>query len=363
MHTLHTYIFKLFIKNLFLALVALIGLFLVIDFFDRVDHIIENEVPFSIALQYFLYKIPLTLSLMLPIAVLISTLFTIGILSKNSEITAMRASGLTISWIGRPIFVSTILFSMLSLIMNETFVPHAQRRVREIYNIDIRRRDETGSYSQNDFWWRSGNKFQSVNIFDSRTNTLHEFSRFEITPEFKVRERMLAHEVQYLNPALGWNMQGVVEYQFRPNQPPAANHRSTIPLLIPETPKDFYRAETDPDTMSYGQLKEFIAEQQANGLSITSYLADLYAKIAFPFVIFIVALVSLPFAMLPARTGSLAASFVAGALIGFSYYAVHSFSLALGRAEFWPPMLSAWMATLVLGAIGAILVMGAESPS
>jgi len=363
MHTLHRYIFHLFIKNLFLTLIALLGLFLVIDFFDRVDHIIENEVSFSIAAQYFLYKIPLTFSLMLPIAVLISTLFTIGILSKNSEITAMRASGLTISWIGRPIFVSTLLLSFFSLIINETLVPHSQRRVREIYNIDIRKKTETGSYSQKDYWWRSGNQFQSVNIFDSRTNILHEFSRFEISPNFEVRQRLLAQEVQYLNPALGWNMQGVVDYNFKPDQPPAATRRSSLPLIIPETPKDFYGAETDPDTMSYGQLKEFIADQSANGLAIGGYMADLHAKVAFPFVVFIVALLALPFAMIPARTGNMALSFMAGTLIGFSYYVVHSFSLALGRAEFWPPILSAWMATFILGAIGLILILGAESPS
>ena len=115
--------------------------------------------------------------------------------------------------------------------------------------------------------------------------------------------------------------------------------------------------------MSYRRLSKFIREQKANGLAVSSYYADLYEKIAFPCVSFIVVLVSLPFALKPARTGSMAGSFLAGLVIGFTYYAVHSFSVAMGRAEMYPALLAAWMANILLGVIGVILNLGAESPS
>ena len=90
--------------------------------------------------------------------------------------------------------------------------------------------------------------------------------------------------------------------------------------------------------------------------------ADLQAKISFPFIILVVSIVSLPFALRPARTGSMAFSFLAGLFIGFSYYAIHAFSVAMGRAELWNPFLAAWMANVVMLFVGTVLNLGAESP-
>lgn len=363
MAIIHRYILTAFIRNLAIALLALVGLFLLIDFFDRIDNILESHGGFSLTISYFLYKIPLIINLMMPVAALVATLFTVGLMSKNSEITAMRASGLTLWWIARPIFITAFLLSFGALILNETLVPLAQRRVREIYNIDIKKKDESGSYSQHDFWWREGQSLYSVNIFDSRSNRLLGLSRFELDDNFRIRERSSAEEASYLGPQFGWTMHSVTERTFSPDAPPTVNSFRSLPLPIRETPENFYDRETDPFTMSYFQLKEFVEAQRNNGLSVSSYMSDLYAKISFPFVIFIVTFVALPYAVVPARSGSLTVSFLAGLVIGLSYYIVNSLSLALGRAELWPPMLSAWMATLVLGAIGIVLLLGTEAPS
>ena len=114
--------------------------------------------------------------------------------------------------------------------------------------------------------------------------------------------------------------------------------------------------------MSIRELRQFIESQSANGLSVTGYMADLHNKIAFPLVIFLVTLVALPFAMQPARSGSMAFSVLAGVAIAFCYYAIQSLSIAMGRAEIWPPLLAAWMANLVIGIVALFLNLGAEAP-
>ncbi len=363
MKIIHRYVLKQFLKNLASTLILLITLFIVFDAIDRFDKILESEVGFATAIKYFLYKIPLTLNLMLPAAALVSVLFTIGILSKNSEVTAMRASGLTIFWIARPILVASFLLSLLSIFLQETIVPDYTRRVREIYNIDIRKKDQKGTYSQKNFWWRSGDTFYSANMFDSRTGSLLDFSKFTLSSAFSIKDRVDAEEVSYLGPSLGWSMKNVTEYAFAQGEAPTIKSRTSHPLPIPQVAEDFYQAKTDPFTMSYRELRTFIKAQEANGLSVKSYMSDLYAKISFPFVIFIVTLTGLPFALVPARSGSLAFSFLIGTCIGFSYYAVHSFSISLGRAELFPPLVAAWTATILLGLVGFVLNLGAESPA
>jgi len=359
---IHRYILKQFLRNFAICLAVFCMLFLMVDFFDRIDNVLSEGASAGLIFSYFVYKIPLIVSLMLPLAMLVSTLLTIGLLAKNSELTAMRASGLTVFWIARPIFITALIMSLFALLLNETIVPDSQRRVREIYNLDIRQRDATGAYSQTDFWWRSQNTFYAVDIFDSRTNTLHNFSKFKIDEDFRVLERVDARRVTWVDPILGWTMNEVVAYEFLPEETKVSRFNS-LPLPISETPADFFDTERDPFTMSYAQLDRFIEKQIETGVSVSSYMADLYAKISFPFVVLVVTLVALPFALRPARSGSLAASFLAGLIIGFSYYAVHSFSVSMGRAELWNPILAAWMANLVMGFVGLVLNLGAESPA
>jgi lipopolysaccharide export system permease protein len=362
MKIIHQYLLKQLLINVIYSLIIFTSLFLVFDFFDRIDNIAAEKASIGITLQYFFLKIPLIVSLMMPVAMLVATLFTIGILAKNSEITAMRASGVTVWWLAIPVICVGFALSLVSLTLNETVVPHTQRRVREIYNIDIRKKDLRGGYSQQDLWWRNGDTFYSADIFDSRTSSLIGLSRIRVNQDFAIVERTDANNATYLDKHLGWSMKDAEVISFPETISPEIERFSGLPLPIAKAPADFFDAETDPHTMSFGQLKRFIAGQQANGLSIAEYLADLYDKIAFPFFSAIVALVVLPFSLKPARSGQMAKSIISALIIGFSYYAVHSFSVALGRAELLPPLLSAWIGNILLTSIGIILISGAENP-
>lgn len=362
MKLIHRYVLSQLLRNVLLCLLIVVFLFVVFDFFDRIDNIMAEDPPVWLVVQYFLFKIPLTVSLMLPIATMAAVLLTIGVLSKNSEITAMRASGVTVRWIAAPVFISAFIFSLFAILLNETIVPYTQRRAREIYNIDIRQKDKSGGYSQADFWWRSKSIFYSVGIFDSRTTTLRDVSIFDVSDTFKVRKRTEAGRATWVHPLLGWTMRGVTDYDFQPDGSQAVSYSRVEPLPILDKPADFYDVKADPSTMSFRELRRFIKKQADNGLSVSSYRAYLHEKFSFPFITLIVAMVVLPFALRPARSGSMTGSIIAAMLIGFSYYAIHSFSLALGRAEFITPMLAAWMANIVMGFAGSILMLGSEAP-
>lgn len=363
MKILHRYILKQISLNVILSLLVFTLLFLIFDFIDRVDNIASEDVSIWTTFQYFILKVPNILTLMFPIAMLVGTIFTIGLLSRNSEMTAMRASGSTVVWLALPIFGFGFLATFFCMLINETLVPYSERRSKEIYNIDIRQKDKSGSYSQSDIWWRYKNDFYSVADFDSRTNTNHQVSKYTINDDFQMIERIDADEARYVDPLLGWTMKGVKHYSFDGDKVKGPQLQNQLPLPIRKVPQDFYDSETDPETLSYSALKRFIKEQARNGLAVTKYYADLYSKIAFPFVNLIMPLIVLPFALQPARSGNMAGSITAGIVIGFSYYVIHSFSVAMGRAEIFPAMLAAWTANILLALVGTLLVLGSESPS
>lgn len=361
MKILHRYIFSLLIKNFCIGLSMFVFLFLMVDFFDRLDNVLSERASLWLIIQYFAYKVPLMVTLMLPVALIFATLFTFGLLSKSSEITAMRASGLTILWLARPLLVFGFCLSLFSLLLNEVVVPFTERRQKELYNIDIRQKDKKGGYSQSDFWWRSGSHFYTIDLFNSKSKSIEDLSEFEINEDWDVIRRTDAESVQWLAPELGWSMRSVRRYHFTVD-PVKIERFQDLPLPIAESPADFYEFKDDPSTMSFMELRGFISKQRKNGISTSQYLPDLYGKVAFPFVIFITGLLVLPFTLLPARSGSMALSSLAAISVAFVYYAVDSFSISMGRAELLPPLLAAWTANIVMGLVAFILNAGTEAP-
>jgi lipopolysaccharide export system permease protein len=356
------YIYRQFLRNLALSIFVLSSLFLFVDFFDRIDNVLERDASFGLIITYFSLKIPYFLLLTLPISMLVASLFTMGLLTRSSELTAMRASGFTLFSLARPIFVVGLVVVLLSSILSETIIPYTQRRVREMWNIDIKQRDQDGHYDRQRFWFRDGDNFYSVSMFDSRENALLDLSIFALDDAFFMERRRDARKAVYLSDSLGWNMSSVVEKSFGERGVSSELDFQSLPLPISANPEKFYITKTDPATMSYRELQGFIREQERNGLSTASYLGDLYSKLAFPFINLIVPLLVIPFAVGSSRTKSLAGASIAAVITGFSYHVIHSLAIALSRAELWPPLLSAWAANILLSAIGIVLFLGAEAP-
>lgn len=361
MKILHRYILSLLLKNFAIGLSTFVFLFLMVDFFDRFDNVLHEKASVWLIIQYFLFKVPLMISLMLPVALLFSTLFTFGLLAKSSELTAMRASGVTVVWLARPLIIMGIILSGVSLLFGEVVVPFSERRQKELYNIDIKKKDKKGGYNQTDFWWRHGDHFYTFDLFDSRSNTISGLSQFDISESWEVFKRTDADSAKWIAKDLGWNMQGARVYHLD-TDPVVVEEISQYPLPISETPNDFYDVRNDPSTMSFSELRKFIKKLKRNGISTTQYLPDLYSKLAQPFIIVITGLLVLPFTLIPARSGSMAMSSLAAIGIVFTYYAVDSFSISMGRAELLPALLAAWSANIVMGIVALVLNLGSEAP-
>lgn len=362
MQILHRYILKQFLFNLASAFSALTFLFLAFDFFDRIDNVLAEKASASLVLSYFLLKIPGILVLISPMAILAATLFSIGLLSRNSEMTAMRASGTTVLWLTKPILLSGLLLSLLVLIFNETLVPYSNQRVKEIYNIEIKKKNASGWYSQEDVWWRSRLGFVGVQNFDSRTDTINGLTILKMNDDFSVAQRTEAQKASFLSADLGWSMQDVERYTFTPDQQVKVEELRSLPLPEKRTPNDLYNVETDAELMSYRQLRTFIKNLTRSGVRASQYFTDLANKLAYPFASFFVTLVVIPFALQPARTGSMAQSVIYSLSMAFLYFVTHSLSVSMGRAELLPPLVAAWSANALLLVVGGILFAGAESP-
>ncbi|MCB0322964.1 MAG: LPS export ABC transporter permease LptG [Bdellovibrionales bacterium] len=358
---LERYLLRQFFGVFFICLFAAVSLFLVFETFERMRVFVKEGSTVLHAVQYLLYKVPLILHLMTPVAVLVATLLSVGRLSQLSEITAMRACGASILSLAKPLIAAGALISVLMFLAGETVVPWATQRVEDIYNLDIRKRDEKGKFSRANFWYRDRSTFYRIGFYDSTSSMLQGISILEIDPNFKLQRRIDAEQATWdKNPQIGWTMSDVTETRVREDGTFAVERYAKLPLIIKERPSDFYDMRREAETLSFAELGRYIEKLRNEGVPVTRYLVDQASKLSFPAVNLIVVLVAFPFALIPARSGSLSMSFMAGITIGFGYHVVHAISTSLGAAELIPVLASAWSANIILGSIGGYLVAGAE---
>lgn len=361
-------IFSRFQRYLLIQFLAILGtcllasstLFLVVDLFERMRIFVEEGATFIQAISYLLYKIPLMLQILMPVSLLIATLISVGRLSQNSEIIAMRAGGASVFWLAKPLLTAGLLFSLLGFVLSETVVPWATRRGEEIYHFDIRKKADKGKYSRTNYWYRKDNRFFNIGYYDSRAKKIAALSLFELSNSFVVKRRIDSPEVSWKGSDIGWSMENVAESAADDQGTVYTTKYTKLPLVIDETPADFYQMDRTPESMTYRELKQYAAKLSAEGVPVTDYLVSLAAKISFPFVNLIAVLVAFPFALTSHRSGNMTFSFVMGIGIGFAYYILHAVSISLGSAELLPIAASAWLANIVLGLVGTYYLVGAE---
>ena len=357
---LKRYVRNEFLSVFFISLLTASSLFVVFDFFERVRTFIKEDSNVLDAVQYLLFKIPLIAHLMTPVAVMVAVLISLGRLSQRSEITAMRAAGLSIFAICQPLLIAGGIISLVIFAAGETIVPWATARVDEIYQLDIKKKAVKGSYSKSNFWYRAGNAFFRVGQYDSRLNILRNLTFLELSPDFRLSRRVDADYTIWEQPAVGWSMKDVVEITYNQEGRMLLSRFPKLPLVIDEAPSDFYNLKRTPESFTYLELKEHIKKLQAEGVPVNKYLVTLATKFSFPLVNVIIILVALPFALTRARSGNVATGFVAGISIGFGYHFIHAFSTSLGAAELLPVHISAWAANIIYICIGSYLLLGSE---
>lgn len=355
---LYRYLLRHFLLSFAGSLAAFVSLFVVFDFFERLRVFMKEGSTIIQALSYVVFKVPQVVHLMVPVAVLVGTLISIGKLSQLSEITAMRASGASVGWLVRPLILTGLLISIFHFIAAETVVPWANESLEQLYNLDIKKKDETGRLSREHFWYRKDNSFYSIGFYDSKDATLAEISKFEFDNFFRLTKRTDAESAQWVSNRVGWSMRGITETKFEPTLKIESFKR--LPLVIDEKPADFYSMQREPEEMSSQELSRYIDKLRSEGVPVTKYLVELAAKFAFPLVNMIAVLLAFPFALKPSRSGKMTASFIAGIGLGFAYHFVHATCVSLGGAGVIPVLAAAWSADVIFLCVGLYLVGGAE---
>lgn len=346
------YVTKIYLLWLSLACIGLLGVFYIATFLDLTDKLFKGQTTIVRLLEYFWYATPQFFVYVLPVSALVATLVTIGLLTKTSELTVMKACGISLYRAALPILAFSLLWSGVLFSVSEGGLARANRRA-EALNREIR----TGQAQAFD----TGNRRWLVNDDGDIYHYLHfDADRRELggltVYEFAERPWSLARRTHAAQAAYDevWTGSDVWVRDFAAaDGSPSVYGRDAARELPAVTPPAFFTAELpEADLMSFRELGRYIVELTARGFDVVNLEVALHRKVSFPLVTVILTLIAIPFAVTTGPRGALY-GVGAGIALSFSYFIVISVFGALGSAGVLTPPTAAWAPNVLFGASAA----------
>ena len=355
------YVFRMYLGVLLLGFVGLLGVFYIATFIDLSDKLFKGQTTGLMLLEYFWYATPQFTYFVLPVAALVAALVTIGLLTKTSELTVMKACGVSLYRAALPIFLASLALSGVLFGLSETILAAANREA-EALNFEIRsgvRRSRTMDVLSRQWIVAGDGSIYHYLHFEPERNEIGSLSVYEFGGEpWGLSRRTFAAAASFAD---GWLGRDVWTRDF--TAPAGANGRSIAYEAAPEAPlpsleaPDYFATERpDAELMNFAQLRTHIGELSASGFDVVRLVVELHRKVSFPFVTLILTLIAIPFAVTTGPRGTLYGVGV-GVALAFTYWITINVFAAVGSAGLLAPGLAAWAPNLLFGASATYLLL------
>jgi lipopolysaccharide export system permease protein len=351
------YLLRSFLRVFFFAMVAFVIIYITVNIFEEIDNFIDHEARLLDIARYYVYSMPFVLTYVIPVSLLLGTVFAMGVLARRNELTALLASGVSLTRVARPIFVFSLVIALFSIYFNDHVVSRANRRKADVMRHDIEGRPRPRPDVKTDFRFLGEHGFVYLaGTYDHTTTTLYEV----VVQQFKndaVVRRIDAKTASWKGSHWLFHA-GYVRTFGEAGEHVAAFDTLTIREMR-ETPSDFVEEEVDEENMDLAQLNRFIDKVRRSGGGVEKYLVDLYFKFSFPFAGSIFVLIGVALAS-GKRKPSIATGFGLTLVVSFMYYAVLRVGQTLGHNGVLPPLLAAQAGNIVFLAIGLFMLRRAN---
>ncbi|MGE5481116.1 MAG: LptF/LptG family permease [Chloroflexota bacterium] len=356
MNLIDRYILKQFVNTLIFAIVALCAIFLVVDLIENLDDFIDQNAKFPIILKYYLNYFPEILKLLTPVASLLATLFTIGKLSNQNEVTAMKTGGMSLYRLMFPLAAFSLALSFFQLYFNGWIVPASNRRKVEIEQVYLNK-NTAGSQIYNLYFRESPTRNLIMQYYDENSKTAHRVIIEDFSGENSPRltRRIEADRMRWDSAANKWSLYNGIDRSFSGLKISASRFDSTkFSLAISHN--EIKRLRLTTGEMNLTELKEYIDQTGRGGKDVSRQMIDYYGQWAFPFANFIVVLFGVPFASVK-KKGGIAIQIGAAMVIAFTYLIFTKFSQTLAYSLGLDPILAGWSANIIFAIFGLIVLL------
>jgi LPS export ABC transporter permease LptG/LPS export ABC transporter permease LptF len=360
---LDAYVVREFLTTFFLVLAGFVLLMLVFTFFELIGDILRNHIALSIVGEYLLNLTPSMLYQIAPLAVLIGILVTFGVLNRNSEIVAMKATGISLYRLVIPVISISAILAISLFLFDQYYLPQANRRQEALRATIKGRPPQTFLHPEQKWIFGQSHSGEPGHIFyyqffDPDSNEFANMSVFEFDPQtFSISKRIFAGRVFWDDSTGTWTFEnGWVRLFDGATQTKYQEFARTTFSEIHEQPTYFKKESLQSQEMNFGQLSRYIRDLRQSGFDTMRLRVALWHKLAYPLIAIVMAVLAIPFALSMGRRGSLSGIAVAIA-VALAYWVVDGLFGAMGNVNYLPAALAAWSPDIIFGLTGGYLLL------
>ncbi|MCI7316430.1 MAG: LptF/LptG family permease [Bacteroidales bacterium] len=353
---LDRYIIYKFLSTYIFLITIIVVIAVIFDFNEQIDKLTRSHAPMQkIIFDYYVNFIPYFANLFSPLFVFIAVIFFTSKLADNSEIIAMKSTGMSFRRLLRPYMVSAAIIALSSFLLGAYVIPQTSVERVNFYNRYIKKKTDITSIDNVQMQVDTG-VVAYITYFDNVTKRGYGFSLDKFVDK-KLVSHLTAQTITYdtlSERRCSWTLQ---QYQIRTLQGKREKLESGAKLdtIIMMEPKDFFFVRNQQETMTLPQLNEFIDRQKLRGAAgISTFEVEYHKRFAAPFAAFILTLIGVTLSC-EKRKGGMGASIGAGIALSFAYILFQTISATFAINAGWPPMLSVWIPNILFAIIAGVL--------
>ena len=352
---LDRYVAMTYLRLLGLSALALAGVFYVSAFIDLSEKVFRGTGTWTMLGTFFVFTTPQYLYYIVPLAVLLASLVTVAILTKNSELVVMKACGISLYRIAVPMVAGAIAAGTFLFGLEQTILGPANRRAQTVRHVLDGGSPETFDVLNRRWVVGRDGAIYHYGYFDPRLRRFTSLWVYEFDEGMRrMTQRTYADQAHYADN--GWNLERGWARAFDVGGGEPSYVQFVSAQRAFEPPEHFSTEPPDPEFMSFTQLRTYTEQLAQSGFDVVRQRVALYRKLSFPFVTIVMTLIAVPFAVTIGRSGAMAGIGV-GIAIALAYWTTILFFAAMGSGGLLTPVLAAWAPNLLFGAGAAYLLL------
>ena len=359
---LDAYVVREFFGMFLIVLTSFVTLMLVFTFFELVGDILRNHISLITVGDYLFNLAPSMADTITPLAVLIAALVTFGLLNRNSEIVAMKATGISLYRLVIPIVSISAVLAVCLFLFDDYYLPAANRRQDALRSTIKGKPPQTFLHPEEK--WIFGQQHAGepgrifyYQFFDTDTNAFANLSVFEFDPSsFALSRRIFASRVVWEERTESWRFLNGWARNINGNNSEYVEFKSTSFSEIHEDPGYFKKENLQSQEMNFTQLDSYIRDLRQSGFDTMRLRVALWNKLSYPLIAIIMAVLAIPFALSMGRRGSLTGIAVAIS-VALAYWVIDGLFRAMGNVNYLPAALAAWSPDVLFGLAGGYLLL------
>ncbi len=350
---LDIYLLRSFLYYFFLLTVGFILLFEVFTFFELLDDIAQHRTRVLEVIHYFVYLASYLFYQLAPLAALVAVLITLGILTKNNELVAFKAGGISLYRISFPLLLAGMTLTGALVVLDDTYLPYANQRQDALRN-QIKGRPAQTYYQPRRQWiFGEHSKVYNYEFFDPDRQLFGNLNVFELDPAtFEIRRRIYAARAHWDNQQSVWILESGWLRDFDRGQ--VSHYQPFLAYALKELnepPAYFNREVRQSYQMTWRELKQYIGDLRQAGFDVARLSVQLQKKLSFPLIAPIIILLAIPFSILVGTRGAIG-GLATGVGIAIVYWAASALTEAMGSVGQLPPLLAGWAPDTIFGFLG-----------